>query len=222
MTVFSEGAGEKTAIKPADISNMSAESLLQLALKQIGAETPTSQTILRVAVKLAEAANRLPNMAGRAKLDLVLKTLRDVLAVPEVAARIPEDARGPLKTVIDTIVPEALTLVIEAGRGQYDLKKPSVGCLARLCGLMCRRAGARVGGGVGEALVAAAAKVEEMAPAPAAPPLVAVKVEDVVGVAEEKPPAPADATVPSAAGVSPPPAPFEPRPEVPTPAVEKI
>ena len=195
-----------------------AEPLLQLALKEIGTAVPSSQAILRVAVKLAEAANRLPNMKGRAKLDLVLKTLRDVLAVPEVAARIPEEARGPLTLVINTIVPEALTLVIEAGRGQFDLKKPSVGCLARLCALACRRAAVHVGGEAAAALTAAAATVDAVA----------------VGIAEEKkpetvtepsaeetkPPAPADAT--ATAPANPAPVPAENSPLEPAPSAEKL
>jgi hypothetical protein len=194
---------------------MAAAALLEIALKQFGADAPTTQSVLRVSVILAEAVNKNKDLTGRAKMDLVLQTLRDVLAVPEVAARIPEDARGPLRVVVDTVVPEALSLIIEAGRGQYDLKKPSVGCLARLCGLTCRRAGAHVGGGVGAALTAVAVKVEEAGGVSApVPPVVAVVV------AEEKPVS-ADATVPAAAEVSPPPVPFEPRPEVPTPAVEK-
>jgi hypothetical protein len=179
--------------------------LLQLALKQIGADVPTSQTILRVAVKLAEAANTLPNMNGRAKLDLVLKTLRDVLAVPEVAARVPEEARAPLRLVIDTIVPEALTLVIEAGRGGYDLKKPSVGCLAKLCALACRRAAVHVGGDAAAALTAVATTVEAVA----------------VTVEEKKPEVPADATV-TAPADPPAPVPVENSPLEPTPAAEKI
>jgi hypothetical protein len=195
---------------------MAATALLQIALKQFGADAPTTHSILRVSVVLAEAVNKNKDLSGHAKMDLVVQTLRDVLVMPEVATRIPEEARGPLKVVVDTVVPEALSLIIEAGRGQYDLKKPSVGCLAKLCGLTCRRAGARVGGGVGAALTAVAAKVEEVGDV--APPVVAVVI------AEEKPapaPVPVDATVPAAAGVSPPPVPFEPRPEVPTPAVEK-
>jgi hypothetical protein len=174
-----------------------AEKFLQLALKQFGADAPTTQSVLRVSVVLAEAANKIKGLTGRAKLDLVLQTLRGVLAMPEMSARIPEEARGPLRVVVDTVVPEALSLIIEAGRGQYDLKKPSVGCLAMLCGLTCRRAGARVGGGVGAALTA-----------------VAVKVEEIGGV-------PVDATVPSAVSVSAPPAPVESLPADPIPAVEK-
>jgi hypothetical protein len=198
---------------------MSAEPLLQLALKEIGTTVPSSQSVLRVAVKLAEAANRLPNMKGRAKLDLVLKTLRDVLAVPEVAARIPEEARAPLTLVVDTIVPDALTLVIEAGRGQFDLKKPSVGCLARLCGLACRRVAVRVGGEAGVALTAAAATVEAVAVGIAEEK----KPEAAAATEEKKPetPAPADATEP-AQPAPPAPVPAEKSPLEPAPSAEKL
>jgi hypothetical protein len=142
-----------------------ADKLLQIALRGFEADVPTTQSVLRVAVALAENVNGVPNMSGRAKMDLVLKTLRDVLAIPAVAARIPEDVKEPLRVVIDTVVPETLTLVIEAGRGRFDLKKPSVGCLAILCGRACKRAGSKVGGGVGAALTTVGEKVEGLAPA---------------------------------------------------------
>lgn len=183
---------------------VTGEKLLQLALKQFGADVPTTQSVLRVSVTLAEAVNKAQGLNGRAKMDLVLKTLRDVLAVPDVAARIPEDAKGPLRVVVDTVVPETLTLVIEAGRGQYDLKKPSVGCLARLCGASCKRAGKKVGGDVGAVLTTVGEKVEALAPAEAVAVTVEVPPVSAAGTGlPAEPPAP----------VSPENHPLEPRPD---------
>jgi hypothetical protein len=196
------------------------DPLLQIALRGFGADAPTTQTVLRVAVILAENVNKMPGLGGRAKLDLVLKTLRDVLAVPQVAERVPDDARIVLRNLIDTVVPDALSLVIEAGRGQFDLKKPSVGCLAKLCGMVCRRAGARIGGDAGAALVSAAAVVDAAVVAVGVtedkpvvtPPVVAV----AVAVPEDKPST--DATVAPPAES---PEPVENHPVDPTPSDEK-
>ena len=188
---------------------MATDQLLQIALREFGADVPTTQTVLRVAVLLAEAANRLPNLHGREKLDLVLQTLRGVLATPAVRDRIPEEARAPLTLVIDTVVPETLTLVIEAGRGKFDLKKPSLGCLAKLGALLCRSAAAVVTDPEAKkALSAAAATASAVAtvdaiavdvsaagvglPAPAVAPVVAV-VESAVPT-----PAPAPESVDAA------------------------
>lgn len=174
-----------------------ADDLLKIALKELGADVPTTQSVLRIAVVLAEAANRLPRLAGREKLDLVLQTLRGVLATPAVRDRIPEEARAPLTLVIDTVVPETLALVIEAGRGRFDLKKPSVGCLAKLGALLCRSAAAVVtdpeakralvaaadATSVVAVAVAVAVDVSE-APAPApAPPVVAVEMIEIAPAA---------------------------------------
>lgn len=170
-----------------------ADDLLKIALKELGADVPTTQSVLRIAVVLAEAANRLPRLAGREKLDLVLQTLRGVLATQAVRDRIPEEARAPLSLVIDTVVPETLTLVIEAGRGRFDLKKPSVGCLAKLGALLCRSAAAVVTDPEAKrALVAAAdatsvvAVAVDVSEAPAllpAPPVVAVEMIEMAPVA---------------------------------------
>lgn len=194
----------------------SAGDLLQVALRGFGADVPTTQSMLRVAVILAESVNKMPGLNGRAKMDLVLKTLRDVLAVPQVAARIPDDARIILRNLIDTVVPDALSLVIEAGRGQFDLKKPSVGCLAKLCGMMCRRAGAQIGGGAGAALVSVAATVEAAA--------VSVDVSGAEDKPSVSPPVVAVAMPSTDATPSPPvpePEPAENHPVDPTPSDEK-
>lgn len=166
-----------------------ADDLLKIALRELGADVPTTQSVLRIAVVLAEAANRLPRLAGREKLDLVLQTLRGVLATPAVRDRIPEEARAPLSLVVDTVVPETLTLVIEAGRGRFDLKKPSVGCLAKLGALLCRSAAAVVTDPEAKRALAAAADATsviavavDVSEAPAllpAPPVVAVEMAPV-------------------------------------------
>lgn len=172
-----------------------ADELLKIALRELGADVPTTQSVLRIAVVLAEAANRLPRLAGREKLDLVLQTLRGVLATPAVRDRIPEEARAPLTLVIDTVVPETLTLVIEAGRGRFDLKKPSLGCLAKLGALLCRSAAAVVTDPEAKRALVAAADATSVvavavavdvseAPAPApAPPVVAVETIEIAPAA---------------------------------------
>jgi hypothetical protein len=91
---------------------------------------------MRLGVQLAQEANRLPGLRGRERLELVLKMLRDLLK------ELPEETRKPLEVIVENVIPETVTLVVEASRGGFDLKKPSVGCVARLAVLLCRSVGA--------------------------------------------------------------------------------
>jgi hypothetical protein len=115
-----------------------ADVLVALALKQIGAEIPTAPALLRLAVTLAQEANRLPGLKGRDRLDLVLKVLRETLATPVIRERLTPEAQKVLADVLETVVPETISLAVEASRGGFQLKKPSVGCAVRLGALLCR------------------------------------------------------------------------------------
>lgn len=137
-----------------------ATALIDLALAS-GLKEPTTASVLRVTVKLAEAVNKLPGLKGAERLDLVLKTLREVLALPEVAAKLTPEAKAAIYKVVDEIVPETLTLVIDAGRGRFALKKPSVSCVAALAALLCRTVAAAAP--AGSQLAAVAAKAETVA-----------------------------------------------------------
>ena len=121
-----------------------ADVLVALALKQIGADTPTAQSLLRLAVGLAQEANRLPGLKGRERLDLVLKALRETLATPVIRERLTPEAQKVLADVLETVVPETISLAVEASRGGFQLKKPSVGCVVRLSALLCRTVAAYV------------------------------------------------------------------------------
>lgn len=102
----------------------SPEALVAKALEKLGADAPTADSILRLAAHLAELVNKAPGLHGSEKAALVQRVLRDVLAMPAVRARLSDDAVSALNTVIDTIVPTALTLLISAGRGEFDLSSP--------------------------------------------------------------------------------------------------
>lgn len=121
--------------------------LVTLALAQLGNNsstivTPTAQSLMRIAVTLAQEANKATGLPGRAKLDLVIHALRDLLAVPAVAERLSPEMAATLRGVVDTVIPETISLVVEASRGAFALKKPSVGCLAGVAVLFCRQVAA--------------------------------------------------------------------------------
>lgn len=131
--------------------------LVAAALREFGADTPTTQTIMRVAVSLAATVNRLPGLRGREKADLVLGALRQALNTPALKGRIPAEAHAALLATVDTVVPETLNLVVAAGRGELDFRRPSVGCLAGIAAALCRSAAAVSG----DARIAQAATVAE-------------------------------------------------------------
>jgi hypothetical protein len=99
-----------------------------------GAMPPSVQGLMRVGVALAQDVNRLPGLKGRERLELVQRILREALAAPSVKDRVPAE----VVAAIDTIIPEALTLVVSASRGEFSLKRPSVGCLVGVAALFCR------------------------------------------------------------------------------------
>ena len=110
---------------PVPIPNpFSPEALAAKALEKLGADVPTADTILRLAAHLAELVNKAPGLHGPEKAALVQRVLRDVLAMPAVRAGLSDDAASALNIVIETVVPTALTLIISAGRGEFDLSSP--------------------------------------------------------------------------------------------------
>lgn len=127
-------------------------TLLELASRELGA--PTVESVMRLSVKLAQAANGLQGLKGSEKLSLVLSTLRETLNDPLVKEKMGAEEHAKLIALVDTVIPETLALVIAAGRGEIDLRKPSLGCLARFATLFCRVA------------TAAAAAAAPKAPAP--------------------------------------------------------
>ena len=149
-----------------------AEQYVQLALSKIGADTPTTQTILRVGVDVAQAVNKSKDMKGAEKMALVQQTLRNVLEAPSVKEKLSADTTSQLNTVINDVIPPSITLVIEAGRGHYDFKKPSVSCAVGLLSMLCK----------GQAATAVAVPVPAAAPTPAPSPAPSVPVVDPVAV----------------------------------------
>lgn len=129
--------------------------LVAAALREFGTDTPTTQSVMRVAVSLAATVNRLPGLRGREKADLVLAALRQALNTSPLKERIPDATRAALLATVDTVVPETLNLVVAAGRGELDFRRPSVGCLAAIAAALCRSAAAVSG----DARIAQAAAV---------------------------------------------------------------
>jgi hypothetical protein len=169
------------AAAPATPNPFSPEALVTTALGKLGADAPTADSILRIAADLAVLVNKAPGLHGPEKTALVQRVLRDVVAVPAVRATLSDDAAAALAVVIDTIVPTALTLIVSAGRGEFDLKKVTP---AKAWAWCCRTASAvavavqqqkgdtaSIVKVVGEATADAVSVVvaPEAAPAPAAP-----------------------------------------------------
>lgn len=117
----------------------SVTPLVQLALKELGAEPPTTQIVLRLSATLATAVNRWPGVSGPQKAELVLTALREMLAMEEVRGKLRSEEVAVLRVMVDTVVPETLNLLVAAGRGEFDLRKPTPGCFAAL---FCRTANA--------------------------------------------------------------------------------
>jgi hypothetical protein len=155
-----------------------ATALVQLALKEIGADAPTTQTILRLAATLAQAVNRWPNLKGAQKAELVIGALREVLAMEAIRGKLSTEEQAALRVVVDTVVPETLNLLVAAGRGQLDLRKPTPGCWATLAAALCRT-GAAIA-------VAAAPQSEEAKQAASVLQTAAVSVELVVPADEKE------------------------------------
>jgi hypothetical protein len=125
---------------------MATPELIQSLIAQAaGAISPSTQSLMRVAVALAQDVNRLPGLKGRERLELVQRVLREALAVPAVKGRIPAEIVAVLQETITTIIPETLTLVVGASRGEFSLTRPSAGCVAAVAGLLCRSVAAVAG-----------------------------------------------------------------------------
>lgn len=138
----------------------SVTPLVQLALKELGAEPPTTQIVLRLAATLAAAVNRWPGLKGPQKAELVLTALREMLAMEGIRGKLTPEEVAVLRVMVDTVVPETLNLLVAAGRGEFDLRKPTPGCFAAVGAMLCRAGAAvAVAAAPGDASVTTAATV---------------------------------------------------------------
>jgi hypothetical protein len=180
----------------------SPEALAAKVLEKLGASPPTAETILRRAAELAVLVNKAPGLKGPEKMALVQRVLRDIVNMPDVRAKgLSDEAVAALNAVIDDIVPTAITLIVSAGRGEFDLKKVTP---AKAWAWCCRAATAvavaasapkadtasivKAAGGAAAAVVAEVT-VEMAAPAPA-PPADAGTASSAPIVSENPTPAP--------------------------------
>jgi hypothetical protein len=144
--------------------------LVASALEKIGVDTPTADSLLRIAVSLAAEVNNRRELSGEAKRNLVVSALREALSTPAVAERLSAETAATLRAVVDTAVPITLTLVIGASRGEFaSLRKPVAGCLTTLRRLLCRGSTAGVATSTAPSSAAAVVvPVDVPQPAPAA------------------------------------------------------
>jgi hypothetical protein len=111
---------------------------------------------MRIGIALAQEVNKATALSGRAKLDLVVRVLRGLLAEPVIRGRLTPEVIATLEGVVQDVIPETISLVVDASRGAFQLKKPTVGCVARILALLFRQAAASVPGDVGKMAAQAA------------------------------------------------------------------
>jgi hypothetical protein len=129
---------------------MDYTALLSLATAQLGGDVPATQNLMRIGITLAQEVNKATALSGRAKLDLVIRVLRDLLAEPVIHGRLTPEVAATLDGIVRDVIPETISLVVDASRGSFQLKKPTVGCVARVLALLCRQAAAHVPGDAGK------------------------------------------------------------------------
>lgn len=142
---------------------MNVEALKAKALAQLGTDVPTAQNLMRIAVALAQDVNKATHLSGREKLDHVMRALRGLLAEKAVTDRVSPAELVVLQNVVNDVIPETISLVVEASRGAFQLKKPSIGCVARVSALLCRQVAAHGPGGLASVAAQAAQMADKVA-----------------------------------------------------------
>jgi hypothetical protein len=167
-------------------------SLLPAARSFVGEKTWTLDLVLQVGVHLSQAVNKIAGLKGQQKSELVCQTILALLEDVEKAdtKRVEESiAKGltsapaapwaELKNQVKNVLPTTLSLVVDAARGKFDLRKSAwrvlaLRAVAAVSRLACVKScvGASVASQVEaaaekQAEVAAAAAAAEAAPAPA-------------------------------------------------------
>lgn len=110
-----------------------AELLLDYALQKVGSTPLTTQLLLQLSADLGQIINRWSGLKGPEKAALVLGTLAKLLEQPAIREKLTDDQIKALRVIIDTVIPETLTLLVAAGRGEIDFRKPTPGCFAAFC-----------------------------------------------------------------------------------------
>jgi hypothetical protein len=122
--------------------------LEKVAKSFLGDRAWSVDLVLRVGAELAQAVNKYPSLTGQQKSELVCQTILKMLEDGEKVEKehlgestattnttIPWEA---CKSVVKTLLPATLDLIVSAARGQFDLQKAqaiAVGCLPFLFSL---------------------------------------------------------------------------------------
>ena len=99
-----------------------SSDLVQAANKLLGDTVPGVKDILCIGISLAKTAEKIPGMKGSEKLDAVLSCLREILAGP-IKEKLTTEELQALHTTVDTIIPTAIHLTVEASRAGDFVKK---------------------------------------------------------------------------------------------------
>lgn len=117
----------------------------------VGEQSWTVELILQLGAHLAQLVNKASGLSGKAKSEVVCQTILALLEDAEKAdtkrvqestekglTTAPAAAWAELKNQVKSVLPTTLSLVVDAARGKFDLKKSSglalraVAVLARL------------------------------------------------------------------------------------------
>jgi hypothetical protein len=117
---------------------MDPTTVLSYAKKAVGDKAWTVELVLRIGAELAAFVNKVPNLSGKDKCQLVcqtiLKMLDDVEKVErERSVESTERERtiallGECRAAVNTVLPVSLELMVMASRGKFVLKKIQEGC----------------------------------------------------------------------------------------------
>lgn len=112
--------------------------VLSYAKKAVGDKAWTVELVLRIGAELAAFVNKVPNLSGKDKCQLVCQTILKMLDDVEKVERersVESTERektiallGDCRTAVNTVLPVSLELMVMASRGKIVLKKIQEGC----------------------------------------------------------------------------------------------
>ncbi len=112
------------------------DGLLEVAKPFLLQKSWGSELVLKLGAHLAEAANRVGNLSGVEKSELVCRTILQILDDAQKADEerkkesTDPDYSSPnweaLRGLVTTVLPTTLTLIVNAARGKFDLQKKSL------------------------------------------------------------------------------------------------
>jgi hypothetical protein len=118
---------------------MDPTMVLSYAKKAVGDKAWTVELVLRIGAELAAFVNKVPNLSGKDKCQLVCQTILKMLDDVEKVERersVESTERektiallGECRNAVNVVLPVSLELMVMASRGKIVLKKVGEGCV---------------------------------------------------------------------------------------------